>query len=159
MRRAASFAHVEIAHVDRPAQAALLIIFLTVFIDLLGFGMVLPLLPIYGKQFAEMHGFTEKQIGLVVGLLMSSFSAMQFLFLPIWGRLSDRFGRRPILIIGLAGSTFFYALFGVATMWRSLAGLFVTAHRRRHRGRRRSRPPRPSSPIARRGTNAPRGWP
>jgi DHA1 family tetracycline resistance protein-like MFS transporter len=109
-----------------PRKSALLIIFLTVFIDLLGFGMVLPLLPIYGQHFAEMHGFTEQQTGLVVGLLMSSFSAMQFLFLPIWGRLSDRYGRRPIVIIGLAGSTFFYAMFGLATMWRSLAGLFIT---------------------------------
>ena len=109
-----------------PAKGALLIIFLTVFIDLLGFGMVLPLLPIYGQHFAEMHGFSEQQTGLVVGLLMSSFSAMQFLFLPVWGRLSDRFGRRPVMIIGLAGSTFFYAMFGVATMWRSLTGLFIT---------------------------------
>jgi len=109
-----------------PRKTALLIIFLTVFIDLLGFGMVLPLLPIYGEQFAEKHGFSEQQIGLVVGLLMSSFSAMQFLFLPIWGRLSDRWGRRPIVIIGLAGSTFFYAMFGVATIWQSLLGLFVT---------------------------------
>jgi MFS transporter, DHA1 family, tetracycline resistance protein len=109
-----------------PRKTALLIIFLTVFIDLLGFGMVLPLLPIYGKEFAEKHGFSEHQIGLIVGLLMSSFSAMQFVFLPIWGRLSDRFGRRPVIIIGLAGSTFFYAMFGVATMWRSLAGLFIT---------------------------------
>src|SRR5262249_18726518 len=66
------------------------------------------------------------QTGLVVGLLMSSFSAMQFLFLPIWGRLSDRFGRRPVIIIGLAGSTFFYAMFGVATLARSLSGLFIT---------------------------------
>ena len=109
-----------------PRRSALLIIFLTVFIDLLGFGMVLPLLPIYGQHFAEMHGFTEQQTGIVVGLLMSSFSAMQFLFLPIWGRLSDRFGRRPIVILGLAGSTLFYAMFGLATMWRSLAGLFIT---------------------------------
>ncbi|MES1213303.1 MAG: MFS transporter [Singulisphaera sp.] len=109
-----------------PRRSALLIIFLTVFIDLLGFGMVLPLLPIYGQHFAEMHGFDERQIGMIVGLLMSSFSAMQFLFLPVWGRLSDRFGRRPIVIIGLAGSTFFYAMFGVATMWRSLTGLFIT---------------------------------
>ena len=79
-----------------------------------------------GEHFAEMHGFSEQQTGLVVGLLMSSFSAMQFLFLPIWGRLSDRFGRRPIVILGLAGSTLFYAMFGLATMWRSLAGLFIT---------------------------------
>lgn len=88
--------------------------------------MVLPLLPIYGQHFAEMHGFSEQQTGIVVGLLMSSFSAMQFLFLPIWGRLSDRYGRRPIVILGLAGSTLFYAMFGLATAWRSLAGLFIT---------------------------------
>jgi MFS family permease len=52
--------------------------------------------------------------GLVVGLLMSSFSLMQFLFAPVWGRLSDRSGRRPILLIGLLGSVAFYALFGYA---------------------------------------------
>jgi MFS family permease len=109
-----------------PRKASLLIVFLTVFIDLLGFGIVLPLLPIYGKHFAEQHHLTIEQTGWVVGALMSSFSLMQFLFLPIWGRLSDRFGRRPILMIGLAGSTFFYAMFGVATAMHSLAGLFIT---------------------------------
>jgi DHA1 family tetracycline resistance protein-like MFS transporter len=51
---------------------------------------------------------------VVIGLLMSSFSAMQFLFAPIWGRLSDRVGRKPILLLGLAGSVLFYALFGYA---------------------------------------------
>jgi MFS family permease len=108
-----------------PTRGSLLVIFLTVFIDLLGFGIVLPLLPIYGKRFAESHGLSDQQVGWTIGLLMASFSAMQFLFLPIWGRLSDRFGRRPILIMGLVGSTFFYAMFGVATVLHSLAGLFI----------------------------------
>jgi len=101
-------------------KASLLVCFLVVFIDLLGFGMVLPLLPIYAKQF-----MTEES-GWVIGLLMASFSAMQFLFAPLWGRLSDRFGRRPILMIGLAGSTVCYFLFGVAAASASLAGLFVS---------------------------------
>ena len=108
-----------------PRRGSLLVIFLTVFIDLLGFGIVLPLLPIYAKHFAELHALSAQQTGWLIGLLMSSFSAMQFIFLPIWGRLSDRYGRRPILMIGLAASTVFYFLFGVAAVWRSLAGLFV----------------------------------
>lgn len=88
-------------------RAPLAIIFLTVFIDLLGFGIVLPLLPRYAKHF-EADGRT-------LGLLMASFSAMQFLFAPVWGRVSDRVGRRPILMLGLAGSAFFYSLFGYCT--------------------------------------------
>ena len=88
-------------------RAPLAIIFITVFIDLLGFGIVLPLLPRYAKHFDAD--------GLTLGLLMASFSAMQFLFAPLWGRVSDRVGRRPILILGLAGSAFFYTLFGYCT--------------------------------------------
>lgn len=88
-------------------KSGLFLIFVTVFIDLLGFGIVLPLLPRYGEAFQA--GKWE------VGLLMASFSAMQFLFAPIWGRISDGVGRRPILILGLAGSTVSYALFGYAT--------------------------------------------
>ena len=91
----------------RSHKAGLLIIFVTVFIDLLGFAIVLPLLPLYGKHF-EAGDWT-------LAFLMASFSAMQFIFAPIWGRVSDRVGRRPILILGLAGSTVFYALFGYAT--------------------------------------------
>ena len=90
-----------------PSKAALGIIFLTVVIDLLGFGIVLPLL----ARYAEYFGLS----GPMLGLLLASFSAMQFLFAPLWGRLSDRIGRRPVLLIGLAGSTFFYSLFGYAT--------------------------------------------
>jgi len=101
-------------------RGSLLVIFLTVFIDLLGFGLVLPLLPIYAKQFSVDAG------GWVLGALMASFSAMQFLCAPLWGRLSDRIGRRPVLIIGLGGSVVFYSLFGVATILASLPLLFVS---------------------------------
>jgi MFS transporter, DHA1 family, tetracycline resistance protein len=104
---------------DEPRRGSLLVIFLTVFIDLLGFGMVLPLLPIYADVF------TADPSGWRLGLLMASFSIMQFLFAPLWGRLSDRIGRRPVLIIGLAGSAAFYLLFGIATVARSLELLFV----------------------------------
>lgn len=88
-------------------KAGLFLIFVTVFIDLLGFGIVLPLLPRYAEHF-EAGGGT-------LGLLMASFSAMQFIFAPIWGRISDRVGRRPILILGLVGSTIFHGMFGFAT--------------------------------------------
>lgn len=103
-----------------PRPGSLVVIFLTVFIDLLGFGIVLPLLPIYAEQFAGSH------TNLMVGLLMSSFSAMQFLCAPMWGRLSDRIGRRPVLMVGLAGSVVCYTLFGVATSAESLWLLFVS---------------------------------
>lgn len=92
---------------DRSRKATLLIVFVVVFIDLLGFGIVLPLLPRYGAHFDASR--------MQLGLLMASFSAMQFLFAPIWGALSDRIGRRPVLIVGLIGSTFAYLMFGVAT--------------------------------------------
>jgi multidrug resistance protein len=92
----------------------LVIIFFTVFIDLLGFGIIIPLLPFYAEHFGAS--------ALVVGLLSTSFSAAQFLFAPLWGRLSDRVGRRPVILIGLVGSALSYALFAVAT---SLPLLFV----------------------------------
>ncbi len=113
---------------DTPRKASLLVIFLTVFIDLLGFGMVLPLLPIYAKDFAFQLGLEEghSRIGLLIGLLMSSFSLMQFVFAPLWGRLSDRIGRRPVLMVGLAGSVVFYTMFGIATIFKSLPLLFVS---------------------------------
>ncbi len=101
----------------RTGKGSLLVIFLTVFIDLLGFGMVLPLLPLYADQYAAG--------GWQLGLLMASFSAMQFIFAPMWGRLSDVVGRRPVLMVGLAGSVGFYLLFAAATIWRSLSLLFV----------------------------------
>src|SRR5262245_58415433 len=76
-------------------RSALLIVFLVVFIDLLGFGIVLPLLPRFGDNYlSELIAGGKKSPlgGTVLGLLMASFSAMQFLFAPIWGRVSDRVG-------------------------------------------------------------------
>lgn len=105
---------------ERAKTGSLLVIFLVVMIDLLGFGMVLPLLPIYAKQF------TLDESGWQLGMLMASFSAMQFLFAPIWGLLSDRIGRRPILMFGLFGSVVFYTLFGFATIWQSLPWIFAS---------------------------------
>jgi MFS family permease len=99
-------------------RPAMLIVFLVVVVDLLGFGIVLPLLPVTGDDYVRAlipeGSDARRWSGAIVGLLMASFSAMQFLFAPIWGRLSDRVGRRPVLLIGLVGSVVFYTLFGIA---------------------------------------------
>ncbi len=97
---------------DKARRAAMLIAFLVVAIDLLGFGIVLPLVPRYAETF--LAGYDDAAKGVVIGLLYSSFSLMQFVFSPMWGRVSDRVGRRPILLLSLAGSVVFYALFGFA---------------------------------------------
>jgi MFS family permease len=105
---------------ERARRRALLIVFLVMLIDLLGFGIVLPLLPRYGKELLEplFPGEANRLYRAeILGLLMASFSLMQFIFAPIWGRISDRHGRRPFLLLGLAGSVVFYALFGFASAW------------------------------------------
>ena len=82
------------------------------FIDLLGFGIVLPLVPLVTDGYlAQQTPFAKD---LAIALLFSLFSLMQFLFSPVWGRLSDRIGRRPILMMSLIGSVVFYALFAAA---------------------------------------------
>jgi MFS family permease len=94
-------------------------VFSVVVVDLLGFGIVLPILPVTGEEYLKplFPGDAEQQRlmrGMMIGLLLSSFSLMQFLVAPAWGRLSDRIGRRPVLIVGLLGSVIFYSLFGYA---------------------------------------------
>ncbi len=81
----------------------------------MGFGIVIPILPLYGERFGPS--------ALTLGLLMASYSAMQFIFAPILGRLSDRYGRRPVLLISLVGSVVGYLLFGFAG---SMTVLFVS---------------------------------
>ena len=78
-------------------------IFMTVFVDLIGFGIVLPLLPTYSKSLGAK--------GLMVGVIMASYSAMQFLFAPVWGAWSDRVGRRPALLLSTGGAAASYAVF------------------------------------------------
>ena len=75
----------------------------------------MPLLPIYADQFSMDSG------GWTIGALMASFSFMQFIFAPLWGMLSDRIGRRPVLIAGLSGSVLFYSVSAYATWINSLA--------------------------------------
>ena len=101
---------------ERFFTTPLIIIFVTVFIDLIGFGMVIPILPFYAET--APYNATPFEIGL----LFSVYSWMQFFFSPILGRLSDRYGRRPILFISLMGSAVGYFVMGFAG---SLAMVFV----------------------------------
>jgi MFS transporter, DHA1 family, tetracycline resistance protein len=88
-------------------KPSLLVVFLTVFIDLVGFGIVVPLTPLYSRDFGA-------NAWMLAGIL-SAFSAMQFFFSPIWGKLSDRHGRRPILLISTAGGAVSYVIFALAS--------------------------------------------
>ncbi len=98
-------------------KPSLLVIFLTVFIDLIGFGIVLPLLPRYADQFGAP--------GWGIGLIISSYSIMQFFFAPWWGKLSDKIGRRPVILVSTAGSSLSYVLFAVASGYEGSAGLWM----------------------------------
>lgn len=107
------------ARLPRPAagprgRSPLAIVFLTVFLDLVGFGIVIPLLPLYAERFGAGP--------LAVTWLLAVYSLMQFFFAPWWGRLSDRVGRRPVLLVGLFGSAASYLAFGLAG---SLTALFA----------------------------------
>jgi MFS family permease len=87
-------------------------LFLTVFLDLIGFGIVLPLLPSYGARYTSSAA--------LIGALVATDSLLTFLLAPAWGRLSDRIGRRPVLLIGLAGSVVSYLIFGLAGSFLAL---------------------------------------
>jgi len=105
-------------------KGALVVLFLVTMIDMIGFGIVIPFLTYLVEDLATDQNITS--IGIWVGLLMTSYSAAQFLFSPIWGGLSDRIGRRPVLMIGLVGNTVFFTMFGLAnTLMMALAARFL----------------------------------
>jgi DHA1 family tetracycline resistance protein-like MFS transporter len=95
-------------------QSSLLIIFLVVFIDLVGFGIVIPILPYYAKTYGAS--------GWSLGWLMTSYSLMQFIFAPLWGKISDHVGRRPVLLISILGTSLSMTILGLSN---SLEWLFI----------------------------------
>src|SRR5580658_10164182 len=103
-------------------KASISIIFLTVLIDLIGFGLILPLIPIYSENFHAS--------GFVIGAIISAYSLMQFIFAPVWGRLSDRIGRRPVLLASTCCACFSYVIFaigsGLSNATAALAVMFVS---------------------------------
>jgi MFS transporter, DHA1 family, tetracycline resistance protein len=114
--------------VESKNRTAFLVIFLTIFIDLLGFGIIIPLLPDFMKNVVMAK---ESIIGLVVGI----FSLMQFIFTPVWGSMSDIYGRKPILVMSLTGNVISYFLMALVfsgiypsltllIISRALAGIF-----------------------------------
>ena len=103
-------------------RASLAIVYATVFLDLVGFGIIIPVLPFLARSFGAS--------GFWIGVLLTAYSAAQFLGAPLLGRLSDRHGRRPVLLLTLLGSVLSYLLMGFASslalliVARALAGLF-----------------------------------
>ena len=94
------------------------IVFLTIFLDLIGFGIIIPMLPLYVKS---MGGSAQ-----VVGFILSVFSFTQLLATPILGKLSDKLGRRPVILVSLAGNAASMVIFAVATEARLLPLLFIS---------------------------------
>jgi DHA1 family tetracycline resistance protein-like MFS transporter len=97
-----------------PGSARLGVLFSVIVVDLIGFGIVVPILPFWSERFGAN--------GLLLGLLVASHAAMQFLFAPRWGRLSDRIGRRPVMLITIAGTALSLLFLGLAD---SLAQIFL----------------------------------
>jgi multidrug resistance protein len=96
----------------------LIVLMITAFIDMVGTLMIIPLLPFYAKSFGAN--------GLVVGLLVSSFAIAQLLSAPMWGRFSDRYGRRPALVVGMMASAIAYVIFAYSSsMWLLFLSRFV----------------------------------
>src|SRR6478672_1624758 len=110
----------------RKIPAKLFALMATAFVDMLGLLMIIPLLPFYVKTLGgpgvQMFGI-HFGIGIIIGFIVSAFTVAQLLSAPMWGRFSDRVGRRPTLLIALGASAIAYLIFGFA---HSLFLLFLS---------------------------------
>src|SRR5437868_32257 len=105
-------------HISRAANAKLAVLIVTNFVDMVGLLMIIPLLPFYAR---EMGGGA-----LVVAILMGAFTAAQLLSAPAWGRFSDKYGRRPALLVGLTAAGIAYLVFAFASsIWLLLLSRIV----------------------------------
>ena len=108
-------------------------LFFCLFLVMIGFGITLPVFAFYAERLAMAGGASEGQAAVHVGLLTGIYALMQFLFAPFWGRWSDRIGRKPLVLIGIAGYAIAQALFGLAnSLWlfygaRIIGGIFSSA--------------------------------
>ncbi len=104
-----------------------------VFVVMIGFGITLPVLPFYVERLAVEDGASRQSTVLHVGLLTGVYPLVQLIFAPLWGRWSDRIGRRPLVLIGIAGYVIAQVLFGLATsLWllyaaRTIGGMLSSA--------------------------------
>lgn len=96
-------------------EQPLFFLYLTVFINIVGFGMIFPLLPLYAREFQASE--------TLIGFMAASFAVGEFFFAPFWGRLSDRFGRKPVILLCLLGISFAFASFAFAN---NLSWLFIS---------------------------------
>lgn len=114
---------------NQPKRASLGTIFLTVFIDLLGVGIIIPVIPaLFFEEGAMIFdpGTSETYRSVLYGLLIASYPFMQFFGAPMLGALSDRLGRKPVLLVSLAGTLVGYLLFAVAILQQNLWLLFAS---------------------------------
>ncbi len=131
------------ADAPKSNRAALAVLFGSLVIVMLGFGIAIPLMPFYITHFNAS--------GTALGLMIALYSFMQFLFAPLWGRLSDRIGRKPVLLIGIAGFAGAFFLQGIA---QTCSGSSWRARWPACSRRRRCPRPWPTSPTRRRRRTA-----
>ncbi len=109
-----------------PMKKHLCVLLACLFVVMIGFGITLPVLPFYVERLALEAGASQQAIVLHVTLLTGVYALMQLIFAPLWGRWSDRIGRRPLILVGVAGYVIAQIMFGLSTsLWLLYAARIV----------------------------------